>query len=174
MPAPIIIEVTPAAKAVIAKLNKFPQEMGQAIKRGMDQAGNTAWREITIKRFSGKGPFPVSMHRLGSVTERLKQSLFYRAATVETTGQQVSVTGTMGSFGVKYFPWHEYGFSGSVSVAPFFRKNRSGKGKHQVKAYTRRMNIPERAAMRTGIEDHRINFQTRIQEQLEAEWAKKA
>src|SRR4029077_9162130 len=122
MPAPVIIEVTQQARAVIAKLQRFPQEMGQAIKRGMDDAGNTAWREITIQRFSGKGPFPVPMHRLGSRTERLKQSLFYRAATVETVGSSVAVTGTMGSRGVKYFPVHEYGSSGLV---PF--KTKKGK-----------------------------------------------
>src|SRR5580765_6942553 len=103
MPAPIVIEVTPQARAVIAKLQRFPQEMGQAIKRGMDDAGNIAWREITIQRFSGKGPFPVVMHKLGERTERLKQSLFYRAARVETAGSSVAVTGKMGSLGVKYF-----------------------------------------------------------------------
>jgi hypothetical protein len=175
MPAPIIIEITPQARAVIAKLRNFPQDMGQAIKRGMDDAGNTAWREITIQRFSGKGPFPVPEHRLGSRTERLKQSLFYRAARVETVGQSVSVTGTLGSEGVKYFPIHEYGFSGTATVKPFFRKNRGSKGgTTQVKGYTRRMNIPARAPMHTGIEDHKILFQTKIQQQLEAEWAKKS
>lgn len=162
MPAPIIIEVTPQARAVIAKLRNFPLDMGQAIKRGMDDAGNTAWREITIQRFSGKGPFPVEMHKLGEVSERLKQSLFYRAATVQVAGPSVSVTGTMGSFGVKYFPVHEFGFSGLV---PF----KSKKGK----IGSRRMNIPARKPMRTGIEDHRILFQTKIQQELEKEWERK-
>jgi hypothetical protein len=156
MPAPIIIEVTPQAQAVIVKLQRFPQEMGQAIKRGMDDAGNTAWREITIQRFSGKGPFPVPEHRLGSRTERLKQSLFYRAATIETAGSSVVVTGTMGSLGVKYFPVHEYGLTGLV---PF--KTKKGK------TGTRKMNIPARAPMHHGIEDHRILFQQKIQQELE-------
>jgi hypothetical protein len=174
MPAPIVIELTPQAQAVIVKLRNFPQEMGQAIKRGMDDAGNTAWREITIQRFSGKGPFPVVEHRLGERTERLKQSLFYRAARVEAAGQSVSVTGTMGSEGVKYFPIHEYGFSGIATVKPFFRKNRGSKGgTHQVKGFTRRMNIPARAPMHTGIEDHKILFQTRIQQELEKTLASK-
>src|SRR4029453_14638820 len=131
------------------------------------------WREITIQRFSGKGPFPVAEHRLGSRTERLKQSLFYRAATVSQVGNQVAVTGTMGSLGVKYFPIHEYGFSGSATVKPFFRKNRSGKGTSQVKGYTRRMNIPARAPMHHGIEEHKILFQTKIQQELEKTLASK-
>src|SRR5580765_3822529 len=168
MPAPIVIEVTPQARAVIAKLQRFPQEMGQAIKRGMDDAGNIAWREITTQRFSGKGPFPVPEHRLGSRTERLKQSLFYRAATVSLAGNQVAVTGTMGSLGVKYFPIHEYGFSGTATVKPFFRKNRKGPPT-QVKGHTRSMNIPARAPMHTGIEDHKVLFQQKIQQELEKE-----
>jgi hypothetical protein len=162
MPAPIVIEITPQAQAVIVKLRNFPQQIGQAIKRGMDDAGNTAWREITIQRFSGKGPFPVPEHRLGSRTERLKQSLFYRAATVQTVGSSVAVTGTMGSLGVKYFPWHEYG----LQVAPHFRRSRAKNPKRlmiPVKGYS----IPERAPMRTGIADHKINFQRKIQEELE-------
>jgi hypothetical protein len=173
MPAPIVIELTPGAQAVIAKLQRFPQEMGQAIKRGMDDAGNTAWREITIQRFSGKGPFPVVEHRLGSRTERLKQSLFYRAATVATVGSNVAVTGTMGSYGVKYFPWHEYGYTGIQRVPSHFRKNLRFSSKHKpkpiviVKGYTRTMNIPARAAMHHGIADHKILFQTKIQQELE-------
>jgi hypothetical protein len=166
MAVPIVIEVTPQARAVIAKLQRFPQEMGQAIKRGMDDAGNTAWREITIQRFSGKGPFPVAEHRLGSRTERLKQSLFYRAARVEIVGQSVSVTGTMGSEGVKYFPIHEYGSSAFATIKPFFRKNRKGPPT-QVKGHTRQMNIPARAPMHHGIEDHKILFQRKIQQELE-------
>lgn len=165
MPAPIIIEVTPQAKAVIGKLRRFPQDMGQAIKRGMDQAGNIAWHDIERKRFMGlaKKPYPVSEHRLRNISDRLHTSLFYRAATVEVAAQKVSVTGTMGSFGVKYFPVHEYGFTGLV---PF----KSKKGK----TGSRFMNIPARAPMRHGIEDHKINFQQKIQAELEKEWARKA
>ncbi len=178
MPAPIVIEITPQAQAVIRKLQRFPQEIGAAIKRGMDEAGNTAWSDITQKRFSGKGPFPVSEHRLGERTERLKQSLFWRAATVTNEGQSVSVTGTMGSEGVRYFPVHEYGFVGDVSVKPFFRKNRKGKGKKSkdrvaVRGHTRHMNIPARAPMHTGIQDHIINFKTRIEAELEKTLASK-
>jgi hypothetical protein len=164
MPAPIIIEVTPGAQAVIAKLRRFPQEIGQAIKRGMDDAGLTAQREIVAKRFRGisKKPFPVSEHRLRNISDRLQQSIFWKPATVQTTGSSVAVTGTMGSFGVKYFPWHEYG----LTVAPRFRKSRAKNPKHlaiPVKGYS----IPERAPMRTGIADHKINFQRKIQEELE-------
>lgn len=170
MAAPIVIEITPQARAVIAKLQRFPQDIGAAIKRGMDDAGNQSWREIERQRFMGLSakPFPVSEHRLRNISDRLHTSLFYRAATVTQVGNQVSVTGRMGSEGVVYFPIHEYGFSGSASVKPFFRKNRGGKGGHDVKGHTRRMNIPARAPLHTGLEDHKILFQTKIQEQLVA------
>jgi hypothetical protein len=176
MPAPIVIELTPQARAVILKLQKFPQNVGQAIKRGMDEAGQTAWREISDTRFGGIGPrpYPVAEHKLRQISGRLKLSLFWRQARVETTGQLVSVTGAMVSEGVRYFPIHEYGFSGTANVKPFFRKNRSaGKPVSQVKGHTRRMNIPARAPMHTGLQDHMINFRTKIQEELEAELAKK-
>src|SRR4029077_20400387 len=106
--------------------------------------------------------------------DRLQQSLFWRNARVETAGNNVSVTGTMGSYGVRYFPLHEYGWSGTQTVKPFFRMNRSGKGTHEVKAHTRRMNIPARAPMHHGIEDHKILFQQKIQQELEKELARKA
>ena len=176
MPAPIVIELTPQARAVILKLQKFPQNIGQAIKRGMDEAGLKAWREISDVRFSGIGPhpYPVAEHKLRQISHHLKESLFWRAARVETTGQVVSVTGSMVSEGVRYFPIHEYGFSGVANVKPFFRKNRSAKKPvSEVRGHTRRMNIPARAPMRTGLQDHIINFQRKIQQELEAELQKK-
>jgi hypothetical protein len=170
MPAPIVIEVTPQAQAVIVKLRNFPQQIGQAIKRGMDDAGLTAQREIVATRFRGlsKKPFPVSEHRLRNISDRLQQSIFWKPATIATTGSSVAVTGTMGSFGVKYFPWHEYG----LQVAPHFRRSRAKKPKRlmiPVKGYS----IPERAPMRTGIENHKILFQTKIQQELEKELARR-
>jgi hypothetical protein len=177
MPAPIVIELTPQARAVIVKLQKFPQNVGQAIKRGMDSAGLTSQREISDTRFSGLGPrpFPVAEHKLRQISHHLKESLFWRAARVETAGQVVSVTGAMVSEGVKYFPIHEYGFAGVVTVKPFFRKNRKSQKKpvSQVKGHTRRMNIPARAPMHTGIEEHKILFQQKIQQELETMLAAK-
>jgi hypothetical protein len=152
MPAPIIIEVTPQAQAVIAKLQRFPQEMGQAIKRGMDNAGVIAQGDITRQRFSGKGPFPPLLHKLGEVSERTKQALIWKPAQVSTAGNQVSVTGTIGVFGVWYFRLHEEGFSKVV---------------HKKKGGSRILNIPARAPLRTGIQDHIPNFQRKIQEELE-------
>jgi hypothetical protein len=176
MPAPIVIELTPQAQAVIVKLRNFPQEMGQAIKRGMDDAGNTAWREITIQRFRGLGkkPYPVEEHRLRNISDRLQTSLFWRNAKVETAGNSVSVTGTMGSEGVWYFPLHEYG--GTITIKPFFRKNRKSSKKNPkpqiaVKSHTR--TYPERAPMRTGIAEHKILFQQKIQAELEKTLAAK-
>ena len=171
MPAPIIIEVTPQARAVISKLQRFPQDMGNAIKRGMDDAGTQSQREIAATRFSGFGkkPFPVAEHKLRNISERLRTSLIYNAAKVETVGSSVSVTGSLGSRGVKYFPRHEFG----LLVAPHFRRSRAKDPKRlliPVKGYS----IPARQPMRYGIMDHKILFQTKIQQELEKEWARKA
>jgi hypothetical protein len=150
---------------VIAKLQRFPQEMGQAIKRGMDDAGNTAWREIDRQRFSGKGPFPPLLHKLGQVSERTKQGLMWKPARIETTGNNVAVTGSLGVYGVWYFPLHEVG----STIKPYFRKNRKKPGTHPVRAHS----IPARAPLRTGIEDHKVNFQRKIQQELEKTLAAK-
>lgn len=146
MPAPIVIEITPRGRAVIAKLQRFPQDMGNAIKRGMDDAGLTAWRDIDRTRFSGKGPFPPILRRLGQKTERTKLGLMWKPAKVDVSGgNRVSVTGTMGVFGVKYFALHEQGS----------------------------LKFPKRAPLRTGLESHKINFRRKIEAELEKEWAKK-
>ena len=121
MPAPIIIEVTPQAQSGHCEAARFPQEMGQAIKRGMDDAGNTAWREITIQRFSGKGPYPVSMHKLGSSSERLKQSLFYRrGARLQTVGQQRGSHRHDGQFRRQIFPAARIWMDGHTELRSHF------------------------------------------------------
>jgi hypothetical protein len=168
MPAPIIIEVTPQAKAVIAKLRNFPQQMGQAIKRGMDDAGNIAWSEIDRQRFSGKGPFPPLLHKLGQVSERTKQGLMWKPARIETTGNNVAVTGSLGVYGVWYFALHEVG----ATIKPHFRRSRA-KNPKRLMIPVRGYSLPARAPLRTGIEDHKILFQQKIQQELEKELAKK-
>jgi hypothetical protein len=165
MPAPIVIELTPQARAVVVKLQRFPQEIGQAIKRGMDEAGPQAQRQIAATRFSGLGkkPFPVAEHRLRNISERLRTSLIYNAAKVETVGSSVVVIGSLGSRGVEYAPWHEYG----KIVPPHFRKNPRAKNLRKLLVPVKGYSIPARAPLRHGIEDHKILFATKIQAELE-------
>jgi hypothetical protein len=73
---------------------------------------------------------------------------------------------------VKYFPWHEYG----LQVAPHFRRSRAkpaAEGPKRLLIPVKGYSIPERAPMRTGIEDHKILFQTKIQQELEKELARR-
>ncbi|MBK1884102.1 hypothetical protein JIN85_16905 [Luteolibacter pohnpeiensis] len=123
--------------------------------------------EAQKQNFTGKGPFPVSDHRLGVVTGRLRRDL--HAEPVEMTG-----TGYRGRIGtaVEYFKAHELGFSGEVSVRAHVRAAHTLRGirankkkgirgrapqsrlEQSVRAHTRKVNIPERRPLRTAIEQH--------------------
>lgn len=110
------------------------------------------------------------------------------------TGQ--TVTGSMGS-NVEYAGVHEYGFAGEVQVRSFRRgvsptqfvkaglgvlkgTRKLGKeafkaalGMEQVRAHRRRMNVPERAPLRTGLSDHGGTITAQISAALQAAWVKK-
>jgi phage gpG-like protein len=176
----IKVEIPPDSRALIAKLQRFPVELGEAIKRGMNRAGALALGKITAERFTGLGPFPVSEHKLGVRTGRLRGSLRWTPAqSVTSGGQLIEVSGAMGS-NVEYLGVHEFGFDGTVNVKSFTRKvpelrfGRAPAGPRArrpttetVKAHTRTMRIPARAPLRTGIEEHLDDFTTEINSELQ-------
>lgn len=154
-----------------------PETMLRVVKRAMDRAVQATHGHITKERLTGQGPFPVAQRRLGVVTNRLRGSLRWTRAVISGD----TVTAAIGS-NVKYAAAHEFGFNGSVQVkahqrrsaridgqratlamaAAADRKNRRGR-KNQlavsrststVKAHARKMRIPERRPVRTGIEEH--------------------
>jgi hypothetical protein len=130
----IKIELPPESQALIKNFNQLPQEVPQAIKRGMDHALSVVRGRIQENRLSGKGPFPPAEHRLGEVTGQLRASAREEPAVI--AGNEI--TGAIGS-PVVYGAVHEFGFSGTVR----------GKG-----GSTRKMNMPERAPFRTGITEN--------------------
>lgn len=170
----ITVELTPEALALSEKLRRMPEEFSQAIKRGMKRGLQYVEGQIIANRLTGKGPFPVSEHRLGVVTSRLRQSVRVTDPVVITDAGKSEIEGAIGS-NVEYAAAHEFGFSGEVSVKGFTRKNPRGNilatfsgstarptktrkkiasGISRVKAHTRHMNIPERAPFRTGIAEN--------------------
>lgn len=131
----IKIELPPESQALIKRFQDMPAELPQAIKRGMDRALQIVRFRIQTERLSGKGPYPPSEHRLGVVTQTLQ--LAARAEPAVIAGN--TVTGAIGTSGVRYALTHEFGFSGTV-------RGRGGS--------TRKMNLPERAPFRTGINEN--------------------
>jgi phage gpG-like protein len=130
----IKIELPPESQALIKNFAALPDELPKAIKRGMDSALSVVRGRIQTNRLSGKGPYPPSEHRLGIVTQQLQRSLREEPAVIAGD----TVTGAIGT-PVIYGAVHEFGFSGTV-------RGRGGKD--------RKMNIPERAPVRTGISEN--------------------
>jgi hypothetical protein len=177
----IKIDIPQASRAIIAKLQSFKPELGEAIKRGMDKGSAIVLGKTLSERFRGQGPFPVAEHRLGIRTHRLWDSLRWtKAQSVAVGGKLVEVSASMGS-NIEYFGVHEFGFEGDVQVKSFSRKvselrfgrapvkgkKKTVKKKETVRAHVRHLRIPARAPLRHGIEDHIGEFTEQIGIELE-------
>jgi phage gpG-like protein len=105
----VSIDITTGAdlQGLFKRAASLPQESLKAIARALNQSSEIIVGNAINDRFvAGKGPFPVSEHKLGRKTGRLRQSIFSTAPQI----QEGSSTVTMG-FGsnVKYFAIHEFG-----------------------------------------------------------------
>ena len=168
----IKIQLTPEAVAVVQSFHTLPARMLDKMRGAMDQANELVIGRMSVSRFTGRGPFPVSEHRLGVRTNRLRSSI--RRNDAQIVGQ--SVQGAIGS-NVTYAGVHEFGStaSGIATVRPFTRRKAvkeyrvplggsrgrlvkvtAGDGTVTVRAHSRRWkhNIPARAPFRTGIEEN--------------------
>lgn len=139
-----------AQAAVLAKPN---ETLRNALTLGMQEIALKAQKE----RFTGKGPFPVSQHRLGNVSGRLKRDIHAEDATITATGYSARI----GSV-VEYFGIHELGFEGSVSVRAHTRKPHTiakrnmSRLEQSVRSHSRQVKVPARAPLRHAIEDHAL------------------
>lgn len=144
----VTITVDPGLQGLFKRLADLPQELLTAVATGMKQAGPVIVGNAVKDRFtSQRGPFPVSEHKLGRVTGRLRQSITNTPPQINANTGEV----TMG-FGsnVSYFAVHEFGFNGTVAVRAHKRKNGQA-----VRAHTKQANYPARAPMRTELETNR-------------------
>ncbi len=118
MSVAITIQLSPQAIALSEKFKRQPQEFPQAIKRGMDRAIAITSGRIQVSRLTGKGPFPVSEHRLGERTGQLKLRTRATPSQVTTVGDNPVVTGAIGS-SVFYAAFNEFGTRKTPERAPF-------------------------------------------------------
>jgi hypothetical protein len=132
-----------------------PAHMTEAVRRGMERGAALTVGDITKKRLTGKGPFPVPQNKLGVVTGRLRRSLRWTPARVLNDGVAVDIGAS-----VNYAAAHEFGFTGSVQVKEHTRITK--KGAHKVKAHKRKMKVPERAPVRTGIKENLPTFEKAV------------
>ncbi len=118
MSATITIQLSPSAIALSDKFKRAPQEFPQAIKRGMDKGLAVTSGRIQETRLTGHGPFPATEHRLGERTGQLKLRTRSTPAVVTSEGEQVAVTGAIGS-SVFYAAFNEFGTRKTPERAPF-------------------------------------------------------
>jgi hypothetical protein len=133
--------------------------VSEGVRKGLDLALSFVLGNIQEDRFTGKGPFDVSMNQLGEVTGRLRKSLTKSEAEI-TDSKMIAVEGRISS-PVKYFAAHEFGVSGEETVKEHKRKLRGKSGDDPEKdfmtiaSYTRQRNTPERKPLRTGLEEEK-------------------
>ena len=118
MSATITIQLSPSAIALADRFKAAPQQFPQAIKRGMNRALLIVSGRIQERRLTGRGPFPVSEHRLGERTRQLKLRTRSTPAQITSEGNQSVVTGAIGS-SVFYASIHEFGGKHAPERAPF-------------------------------------------------------
>lgn len=203
MSTTISIAFDDASRELIARMKSAPADMLAAIARGMDKGLALALGQITRDRFTGKGPFDPSLHKLGvgqgKTGNRLRSSLRWNVTGLpgQPGGQPSQVAGNTisGSVGsnVAYAGVHEYGFSGTVNVRAFTRhvspsqfgtaipkdarKNKTTQqaalGMEQVREHRRVLNIPARAPLGTGLRENSSTITAQIGLALQTAWQKR-
>src|SRR5258707_4457209 len=118
MSATITIQLSPSAIALADRFKAAPQQLRQAIRRGMNRALAIVSGRIQERRLTGRGPFPVSEHRLGERTGQLKLRTRAIPAQITSEGNQAVVTGAIGS-SAKYAAYQEFGTKRLPERAPF-------------------------------------------------------
>ena len=164
------VTLTTTGIALLDRLRAFPEKLSLAVAKGTSAGVLVALGKTQKERFTGRGPFPVSDNRIGIRTGRLRGSLLLSSMSRDASGVGARVVST----GVKYFAPHEFGFAGTVNVKEHARTiSRIGtkvvkstrkprkrdklpitKTSHPVRAHTRKVNIPERRMLRTGLAQH--------------------
>ena len=162
----------------------------------MDLANQAAITNIQQKHLTGKGPFPVAEHKLGTVTNLLRGSVWASGTQQIGDGQVQSAIGS----NVKYAAIHEFGGrthheprqkkirhrvdargtlltqvvtrkNGKSFIGLIFARNSHKRVREQmvdVKGYD--TNMPERMPFRTGLDESRPGYNTLISRAIRQEW----
>lgn len=161
MSSPVVtIELTPQAKALLARAQGAPERVLQALRTELDRQNELTIGYAQKNKLSGPRP-----EKLGVVTSRLRNSLRRNDATISGT----TITGAIGS-NVKYAAVHEYGFDGDVQVKSFVRhlarrdvfsikrRKLSAAGISVVRPFTRHMHMPARSFLHSSLNERRVKI----------------
>ena len=190
MSTQIKIQLDPQAERIIAGLQTLPTRMVGYIAAAMNQENLRTVSHIQAKHLTGIGPFPVEEHRLGVVTNRLRQSLRASEAQQVSGGKIESAIGS----NVKYAAIHEFGGRihkparqakvrhrldargnlvkqlGNANLLVFAKGNNTRARETQVEIPAHDVDMPERAPIRTGIAECLPNYSRTISAHIVAAW----
>jgi phage gpG-like protein len=131
--------------AMLGWLRAIPDAVASGIARAISQLGIDLQRRIQEDELSGQ--------ILAARSDSLKSSIDLE---IDQSGDEVSATVSSDSV---YAHVHEYGFSGTLNVRASLRRITEAFGRPisqktiNVRAYRRRMELPERSFMRSALED---------------------
>ena len=130
---------------LLERLRALPGAINSGLLRGIAQLGIELQRHVQQDKLSGQ----VLRSRTGS----LRSSI---SLQVDRSGGAVTASVFTDS---RYAAAQEYGFAGTVSVRASLRRIREAFGRPiaekaiSVRAYDRRMDLPERSFLRSAVED---------------------
>ena len=145
---------------LLERLRALPGAINSGLLRGIAQLGIELQRHVQQDKLSGQ----VLRSRTGS----LRSSI---SLQVDRSGGAVTASVFTDS---RYAGAQEYGFAGTVSVRASLRRIREAFGRPiaekaiSVRAYDRRMDLPERSFLRSAVED----IPPAIRDEVEAALAK--
>ena len=145
---------------LLERLRALPGAINSGLLRGIAQLGIELQRHVQQDKLSGQ----VLRSRTGS----LRSSV---SLQVDQSGGAVTASVFTDS---RYARAQEYGFAGTVSVRASLRRIREAFGRPiaekaiSVRAYDRRMDLPERSFLRSAVED----IPPAIRDEVEAALAK--
>jgi phage gpG-like protein len=131
--------------AVLAWLRATPDAIASGIGRAISQLGIELQRKVQEDELSGQ----ILAARCGSLRSSIGME-------VDEDSERVSATVFSDS---RYAYAHEYGFAGTVDVRASLRRMTEAFGRPisektiNVRAYRRRMDLPERSFLRSALED---------------------
>ena len=132
-------------REVLGRLRTLPDEVNSSLLRAITRLGIELQRDVQQDKLSGQ--------MLKSRTGSLRSSI---DLTVDQSGGAIAASVFSDS---RYARVQEYGFAGTVSVRASLRRITEAFGRPiaettiNVRAYARRMDLPERSFLRSALED---------------------
>ena len=130
---------------VLERLRALPDAINSGLLRGITQLGIELQRHVQEDKLSGQVLRSRTRSLKSSIDLRVDQSSAAITASIFTDSRYAGV--------------QEYGFAGTVSVRASLRRIREAFGRPitektiSVRAYDRRMDLPERSFLRSALED---------------------